>query len=223
MNGGGILSLTGALAGYLYLATSQLNNNMKRGTIILLVVAGAFLLLLMNGCGSYNSMVTKQEATSSAWGQVENVYQRRLDLIPNLVNTVKGVANFEQKTLTDVINARASASQMKVDASKLSPEQIKNFQASQGELSQALGRLMVVAEQYPQLKATQNFLELQSQLEGTENRITVERQNFNNVVQDYNAYIRRFPQVIYAGMFGFEKKGYFEAVQGAEKAPEVKF
>jgi LemA protein len=196
---------------------------MKKGTIILLVIAGLFVLLLMNGCGSYNSMVTKQEATSSAWAQVENVYQRRADLIPNLVNTVKGVANFEQKTLTDVINARASASQMKVDASKLNPEQLQKFQSSQGELSQALGRLMVVAEQYPQLKATQNFLELQSQLEGTENRISVERMKFNDIVKDYNGYIRKFPQVIYAGIFGFEKKGYFEADQGAEKAPEVKF
>ncbi len=196
---------------------------MKRGTIILLVIAGAFLLLVFNGCGSYNNMVSKQEATSSAWSQVENVYQRRLDLIPNLVNTVKGVANFEQKTLTDVINARASATQVKVDASKLSPEQIQKFQASQGELSQALGRLMVVAEQYPQLKATQNFLELQSQLEGTENRIAVERQKFNEIVKEYNTYVRKFPQVIYAGMFGFDKKGYFEAVTGAEKAPEVKF
>jgi LemA protein len=196
---------------------------MKKGTIILLVIAGLFVLLLMNGCGSYNSMVTKQEATSSAWAQVENVYQRRADLIPNLVNTVKGVANFEQKTLTDVINARASASQMKVDASKLNPEQLQKFQSSQGELSQALGRLMVVAEQYPQLKATQNFLELQSQLEGTENRISVERMKFNDIVKDYNGYIRKFPQVIYAGIFGFEKKGYFEAEQGAEKAPEVTF
>jgi LemA protein len=196
---------------------------MKRGTIILLVVVGALLLLVFNGCGSYNNMVSKQEATSSAWSQVENVYQRRLDLIPNLVATVKGVANFEQKTLTDVINARASATQMKVDASKLSPEQIEKFQASQGQLSQALGRLMVVAEQYPQLKATQNFLELQSQLEGTENRIAVERQKFNDIVKDYNTYVRKFPQVIYAGMFGFEKKGYFEATAGADKAPEVKF
>lgn len=196
---------------------------MKRSTIILLSVAAALLLLVFNGCGSYNNMVTKQEGVSSAWSQVENVYQRRLDLIPNLVNTVKGVANFEQKTLTDVIEARSKASSIKVDASKLSPEQIEKFQASQGELSQALGRLMVVAEQYPQLKATQNFLELQSQLEGTENRITVERQKFNEVVKDYNSYIRKFPQVLYAGMFGFDKKGYFEAAAGADKAPEVKF
>lgn len=196
---------------------------MKKGTIILLVIVGAILLLIMNGCGSYNNMVSKQEATSSAWSQVENVYQRRLDLIPNLVNTVKGVANFEQKTLEGVINARASATQVKVDASKLSPEQIQKFQASQGELSQALGRLMVVAEQYPQLKATQNFLELQSQLEGTENRIAVERQKFNEIVKDYNTYIRKFPQVLYAGIFGFDKKGYFEATAGADKAPEVNF
>ncbi len=196
---------------------------MKRGTIILLVVVGALLLLVFNGCGSYNNMVSKQEATSSAWSQVENVYQRRLDLIPNLVATVKGVANFEQKTLEGVIQARASATQIKVDASKLSPEQIEKFQASQGQLSQALGRLMVVAEQYPQLKATQNFLELQSQLEGTENRIAVERKNFNDVAKEYNTYIRTFPQVIYAGMFGFDKKGYFEATVGADKAPEVTF
>lgn len=180
---------------------------MKKGTIILLAVVAALLLLAFNGCGSYNKMVSKQETVSSAWGQVENVYQRRSDLIPNLVNTVKGVANFEQKTLTDVINARASATQMKIDASNLSPEQIQKFQASQGNLSQALGRLMVVAEQYPQLKATENFKELQSQLEGTENRITVERQKFNEVVKDYNSYIRSVPQVLYAGMFGFDKKG----------------
>ena len=196
---------------------------MKRSNIILLAIGAALLLLVFNGCGSYNNMVTKQESTSSAWAQVENVYQRRMDLIPNLVNTVKGVANFEQKTLTDVINARARATQMKVDASKLSPEQLSKFQASQGELSQALGRLMVVAEQYPQLKATQNFLELQSQLEGTENRIAVERGKFNDIVKDYNSYIRKFPQVLYAGIFGFDKKGYFEAVAGADKAPEVKF
>ncbi|OYU96802.1 MAG: LemA family protein [Bacteroidetes bacterium B1(2017)] len=196
---------------------------MKRSNIILLVIGAALLLLVFNGCGSYNNMVSKQETVSSSWAQVENVYQRRSDLIPNLVNTVKGVANFEQKTLTDVINARASATQVKVDASKLSPDQIQKFQASQGELSQALGRLMVVAEQYPQLRATENFKELQSQLEGTENRIAVERGKFNDVVKDYNSYIRKFPQVLYAGMFGFDKKGYFEAVAGADKAPEVKF
>ncbi len=196
---------------------------MKRSNIILLVIGAALLLLVFNGCGSYNNMVTKQETVSSSWAQVENVYQRRSDLIPNLVSTVKGVANFEQKTLTDVINARASASQIKVDASRLSPAQIEKFQASQGELTQALGRLMVVAEQYPQLKATENFMELQSQLEGTENRIAVERGKFNEVVKDYNSYIRQFPQVVFAGMLGFDKKGYFEAVAGADKAPKVEF
>lgn len=220
----GILSCHPVLATNLYLAiTSIKTQNMKKGTIILLVVVGVILLLVMNGCGSYNNMVSKQEGTESAWAQVENVYQRRMDLIPNLVNTVKGVANFEQKTLESVIQARANASSIKVDASKLSPEQIQKFQASQGELSQALGRLMVVAEQYPQLKATQNFLELQSQLEGTENRIAVERQKFNDVVKDYNTYIRKFPQVLYSGVLGFSKKGYFEATAGAEKAPEVQF
>ncbi|MCF8255281.1 MAG: LemA family protein [Bacteroidia bacterium] len=196
---------------------------MKTSNIILLVIGAALLLLGFSGCGAYNSMVTKQESVSSAWADVENVYQRRSDLIPNLVNTVKGVANFEQKTLTDVISARASATQMKVDASKLSPEQISKFQSSQGELSQALGRLMMVAEQYPQLKATENFKELQSQLEGTENRIAVERGKFNGIVKEYNAYIRKFPQVLFAGMLGFDKKGYFEADKGAEKAPEVQF
>lgn len=208
----------------MYLAMSITNfKNMKTSNIILLVIGAALLLLGFSGCGAYNSMVTKQESVSSAWADVENVYQRRSDLIPNLVNTVKGVANFEQKTLTDVISARASATQMKVDASKLSPEQISKFQSSQGELSQALGRLMMVAEQYPQLKATENFKELQSQLEGTENRIAVERGKFNGIVKEYNAYIRKFPQVLFAGMLGFDKKGYFEADKGAEKAPEVQF
>ncbi len=196
---------------------------MKRSTIILLAIGGLLLLLVFNGCGSYNNMVNKQETVGSGWAQVENVYQRRSDLIPNLVSTVKGVANFEKETLTDVINARASATQIKVDASTLSPEQISKFQASQGQLSQALGRLMVVSEQYPQLRATENFKELQSQLEGTENRIAVERGRFNEVVKDYNSYIRKFPQVLYAGIFGFDKKGYFEAEAGADKAPKVDF
>ncbi|MBW7845294.1 MAG: LemA family protein [Bacteroidia bacterium] len=196
---------------------------MKKQNIILFVILGILALFVINGFMGYNKMVSKQEATSTAWAQVENVYQRRLDLIPNLVNTVKGAANFEQKTLTDVINARANATSVKVDASKLSADQISKFQASQGELSQALGRLMVVAEQYPQLKATENFKELQSQLEGTENRIATERQKFNEVVKDYNTFIRKFPHVIYSGWFGFEKKGYFEADKGAEKAPTVSF
>lgn len=196
---------------------------MNRGTIILLAIGAALVLLFMSGCGSYNNMVSKQESVSGAWGNVENVYQRRADLIPNLVSTVKGVANFEQKTLTDVVEARAKATSMKVDASKLSPEQIEKFQSSQGELSQALGRLMMITENYPQLRATESFKELQAQLEGTENRIATERQRFNEVVKDYNSYIRKFPQVLFAGILGFDKKGYFEADKGAEKAPKVNF
>jgi LemA protein len=196
---------------------------MKKGTIILLGVLAVVLLLVFNGCGSYNNMVTKQETVSKAWGQVENVYQRRMDLIPNLVNTVKGAANFESSTLEKVIAARASATQVKIDPDKLTPENIQKYQAAQGEISQALGKLLMITENYPQLRATESFRDLQSQLEGTENRITVERQKFNEIVQDYNSYVRKFPQVIYAGWFGFEKKGYFEADKVAEKAPEVKF
>jgi LemA protein len=196
---------------------------MKKGTIILLGILAVVLLLVFNGCGSYNNMVTKQETVSKAWGQVENVYQRRMDLIPNLVNTVKGAANFESSTLEKVIAARASATQVKIDPDKLTPENIEKYQAAQGQISQALGKLLMITENYPQLRATESFRDLQSQLEGTENRITVERQKFNEIVQDYNSYVRKFPQIIYAGWFGFEKKGYFEADKGAEKAPEVKF
>ena len=196
---------------------------MNKGTIILLAIVAAVVLLLMSGCGSYNNMVTKQEGTTKAWANVQSAYQRRLDLIPNLVATVKGAANFEQQTLTAVIEARAKATQITVDPEKLTPESLQKFQSSQGELSQALGRLMMVSEQYPQLRATQNFSELQSQIEGTENRIKVERDNFNVAVNDYNSYIRKFPQVIFAGMLGFDKKGYFEADAAAAKAPEVKF
>jgi LemA protein len=196
---------------------------MNKGTIILLAIVAAVVLLLMSGCGSYNNMVTKQEGTTKAWANVQSAYQRRLDLIPNLVATVKGAANFEQQTLTAVIEARAKATQITVDPEKLTPESLQKFQSSQGELSQALGRLMVVSEQYPQLRATQNFSELQSQIEGTENRIKVERDNFNLAINDYNSYIRKFPQVLFAGILGFDKKGYFEADAAAAKAPEVKF
>ena len=176
----------------------------------------------LSSCG-YNSMVQLDEQVTSQWGQVENVYQRRADLIPNLVASVKGAANFEQTTLTRVIEARAKATSVQVDPTKLTPEAIQKFQASQGELSAALGRLMVVAERYPELKANQNFLELQSQLEGTENRITVERMKFNQVTQEYNTKIRSFPNNITAGMFGFQKKGYFQAEAGSNKAPKVEF
>jgi LemA protein len=196
---------------------------MKKGNIILLSILAVLVLLVFNACGSYNSMNEKRTFTEGAWAKVQSAYQRRLDLIPNLVATVKGAANFEQKTLTDVIEARAKASSIQVDPDKLTPENIKKFQGAQGELSQALGRLMVVSEQYPQLRATQNFSELQSQIEGTENRIKVERDNFNDAVTSYNVYIKNFPQVIYSSMFGFDKKGFFEADAAAAKAPEVKF
>jgi LemA protein len=176
----------------------------------------------LSSCG-YNSMVQLDEQVTSQWGQVENVYQRRADLIPNLVASVKGAANFEQTTLTRVIEARAKATSVQVDPTKLTPEAIQKFQASQGELTAALGRLMVVSERYPELKANQNFLELQAQLEGTENRITVERMKFNQVTQEYNTKIRSFPNNITAGMFGFTKKGYFQAEAGSNKAPKVEF
>lgn len=192
---------------------------MKKLMYTLVAVMAVFSL---SSCG-YNSMVTLDEQVQSQWAQVQNVYQRRSDLIPNLVNTVKGAANFEQSTLTKVIEARAKATSVTVDASKLTPESIQKFQAAQGELTQSLGRLLVSVERYPELKANQNFLELQSQLEGSENRITVERQKFNEITQVYNSKIRTFPNNITAGMFGFTKKGYFEADAGAAKAPNVQF
>ncbi len=192
---------------------------MKRIRIGLFAVV---VSLLFSSCG-YNKMVEMQEQVTSQWAQVENVYQRRADLIPNLVNTVKGYASHERETLEGVIEARSKATSVNIDPSNLTPETIQQFNQAQEGLSSALSRLMVVVERYPDLKANQNFLELQSQLEGTENRITVERMKFNETTQTYNAYIRKFPQVIYAGWFKFEKKAYFEAQQGAQKAPEVQF
>jgi LemA protein len=189
------------------------------GVIILVVL----MIFGIGGC-SYNGMVKKEEAVSSAWSQVENVYQRRSDLIPNLVSTVKGAANFEKETLTQVIQARASATQVKIDPTNLSAESLKNFDQAQAGLGSALNRLMVSVEKYPDLKANQNFRDLQSQIEGSENRITEERRKFNIVVQEYNSSIRSFPNNLMAGMFGFEKKAYFEAVSpNADKAPEVSF
>jgi LemA protein len=173
--------------------------------------------------GSYNKMVTKGENVTRAWQDVESDYQRRLDLIPNLVNTVKGYAEFEKSTLTEVIEARAAATQVKIDPTNLNEESMKNFQAAQGQLSGALSRLLVTVERYPDLKANQNFLELQAELAGTENRIKVARNKFNETVQDYNTYIKSFPRNMLAGMFGFTPKAYFEADAGAAKAPEVKF
>jgi LemA protein len=175
----------------------------------------------LTSCG-YNSMVDKETAVEAQWAQVENVYQRRADLIPNLVNTVKGSAEFVKSTLTDVIKARAEATSVKINADKLTPENIQKYQQAQDGLTSALGKLMVVSEQYPDIRTNQ-FDNLMTELEGTENRIAVERRKFNEAVQDYNAYIRRFPNNLTAGMFGFEKKGYFTAQPGAEKAPTVDF
>lgn len=176
----------------------------------------------LSSCG-YNSMVEKEEAVNTAWSNVENQYQRRADLIPNLVNTVKGYTTHEQETLESVVNARSKATQITLNAENMTPEKLKEYQAIQGEVGSALSRLLAVTENYPELKANQNFQELQAQLEGTENRISVERRNFNQATQDYNTYIRKFPNNLFAGMFGFEKKPYFEAEAGNEKAPEVKF
>lgn len=192
---------------------------MKR---IIFSIVGFFAVLSLSSCG-YNSMVQLDEQVTSQWAQVENVYQRRSDLIPNLVASVKGAAEFEKTTLTDVIAARAKATSITVDPANLTPESIAQFQAAQGQLGQSLGRLLATVEAYPQLKANQNFLELQAQLEGTENRITVERQKFNVVTQEYNSKIRTFPNNLTAGMFGFKPKGYFKADAGANKAPKVEF
>lgn len=197
--------------------------NMKRGYVVLIVIVAVVLVLFFWIKGMYNSMVRMDEGVSSAWAQVENVYQRRADLVPNLVATVKGYAEHESSTLEAVVNARAKATQMTVDPSSLSEAEIAQFTAAQDELGAAIGRLLVSVERYPDLKANQNFLELQAQLEGTENRITVERQKFNEAARSYNVTIRKFPNNIFAGMFGFEKKGYFEASEGAEQAPVVSF
>ena len=195
---------------------------MKKGTIIIIVVA------ILAGCalwlkGAYNNMVTAEEGVSAAWSQVENVYQRRSDLIPNLVATVKGYAEHESSTLEGVVEARSKATQVTVDPENLTPEALAKFNDAQGELSNALGRLFMLRENYPDLKANQNFSELQAQLEGTENRIATERMKFNETAKAYNTLIRQFPANIVASIFGFEKKGYFEATAGAEKAPVVEF
>ena len=196
---------------------------MKKTWIVLAVIAVILVMAYSSIKGSYNSMVTMQEGVTAQWSQVENVYQRRSDLIPNLVNTVKGYADFEKETLTQVIEARAKATAVNINPDKLDAQSLQNFQNAQSGLSSALSKLMVVVEKYPDLKANQGFLDLQAQLEGTENRITVERQKFNQSAQAYNTFIRTFPKNIFAGMFGFEKKAYFEAEKGAEKAPQVKF
>ncbi|MEY5048088.1 MAG: hypothetical protein RLZZ175_1447 [Bacteroidota bacterium] len=192
---------------------------MKRLVKLILIISSVAVL---SSCG-YNSGVEKQEAVDKQWAQVENVYQRRMDLIPNLVNTVKGAANFEKSTLTAVMEARASATKVTIDPSKLTPEAIQKFETAQNGLSAALGKLMMVTENYPQLRANESFMALQAEIAGTENRIATERMRFNEVVSDYNTHIRKFPNNLFSGMFGFEKKGYFKANEKAATAPEVKF
>ena len=192
-----------------------------------LIIIGAIVVLVVIGYstikGTYNNIVTQNETIKQSWSQVENQYQRRADLIPNLVSTVKGYASHEQETLTQVIEARSKATSTTIDANNLTAESMQQFQQAQNGLSSALSKLMVVVERYPDLKANESFLQLQAQLEGTENRIAVERRNFNTTVGNYNKTIRQFPTNIYAGFFGFEEEPYFEAEDGNEVAPEVNF
>jgi LemA protein len=201
---------------------------MKKSTIIILVSVAAFLFLFIllpigYGIGSYNKLVTSEETVNSQWANVESQYQRRADLIPNLVQTVKGYATHESSTLEGVMAARAKATQVTIDPKNMTPEKLQQYQAAQGQVGAALGRLMVVSENYPNLKANQNFLELQAQLEGTENRIAVERGRFNDLAKSFNTSIRSFPTNIVANITGFQKKPYFEAEKAAAKAPTVKF
>lgn len=206
----------------------QYNNKLKRKSmrkkpINIIVIIGIIAIIAIWVITAYNGLVKKDEACSQQWSKVESQYQRRLDLIPNLVNTVKGYASHEKETLTDVVNARNIASSSKVDPNNLTQESLDKYQQSQAALKSSLDRLMVVVERYPDLKANQNFLELQSQLEGTENRIAVERQKFADIINAFNSKLRRFPTNIIAGMFGFERKAYFAADKGAETAPKVEF
>jgi len=193
-----------------------------RPVVILGLVAVGLIIALSGGC-SYNGFVNKDTAVEQAWGNVQSAYQRRADLVPNLVETVKGAANFEQSTLTGVAEARAKATSIQVDPTNLTPEKMAEFQQAQTGLSQAIGRLLMVTENYPELRATESFKELQAQLEGTENRIKVERDKFNATVAEYNNAVRRFPANFWAGIFGFDRKAPFEADQGAQNAPKVQF
>ncbi|MDM8337077.1 LemA family protein [Mediterranea massiliensis] len=193
---------------------------MKKGTIIIVAVVAIIAIWAISG---YNSLVSMDENVSGQWSNVETQYQRRADLIPNLVNTVKGYAAHEKETLEGVIAARSQATQIKVDPTDLTPEKLAEYQKAQGAITSALGKLLAITENYPDLKANQNFLELQAQLEGTENRINVARKNFNDAAKAYNTAIRRFPKNLLAGMFGFDKRAYFEAAEGAEQAPQVQF
>lgn len=195
---------------------------MKKTWTIITVIA-VIAILVIYSISSYNSLVTQDESVSTAWSNVENQYQRRADLIPNLVNTVKGYAAHEKETLDAVITARSKATQATISIDDLTPEKLQAYQKAQGEIGAALGRLLAITENYPDLKANENFQALQAQLEGTENRISVERRKFNETAKGYNTTIRRFPKNIIAGLFGFEKHPYFEASEGSEKAPEVKF
>lgn len=196
---------------------------MKKSLIVLISILALLVIIIGYGISINNKMVNADEAVMSQWAKVENQYQRRADLIPNLVNTVKGYASHEKETLDAVVNARAKATQVTISPDNLNEASLQKYQAAQGELSQVLGRLLMVTENYPDLKANQNFLELQAQLEGTENRISTERTRYTDMVRDYNAMIRRFPASIIAGIGGFDKKPQFTAEAGAEKAPEVKF
>mgnify|MGYP003584739242 CR=1 FL=1 len=196
---------------------------MKKGCSGLVVVLVILAILVIWGIKAYNSMVKQREAVNTAWSNVENTYQRRADLIPNLVSTVKGYAKHEQSTLEGVVEARAKATQIKVDPANLDEASLKKFNDAQGELGSALGKLLMIQENYPDLKANENFLELQSQLEGTENRINVARTNFNDTAKNYNTYLQKFPNNVISGLFGFKTKPYFEAAAGAETAPKVEF
>ncbi|MDD2242761.1 MAG: LemA family protein [Bacteroidales bacterium] len=196
---------------------------MKKGCSGLIVVLVILAILVVWGIKAYNSMVKQREAVNTAWSNVENTYQRRADLIPNLVSTVKGYAKHEQSTLEGVVEARAKATQIKVDPANLDEASLKKFNDAQGELGSALGKLLMIQENYPNLKANENFLELQSQLEGTENRINVARSNFNDTAKNYNTYLQKFPNNVISGLFGFKTKPYFEASAGTETAPKVEF
>lgn len=196
---------------------------MRKGLIAIIVVVVLVLIMFLWIQGTYNKMVTQGEVVTKQWSQVENVYQSRMDKTKNLLKIVEASANFEKSTLTEVVNARAKATSVTVDPTKLTPASIQQFQKAQDAFGQTLGKLMVVVEKYPELKSTENFKEFQSQYEGMENRIAVERKNFNEAVANYNIYIKQFPSNMFARMFGFSEKGYFQAAAGAEKAPDIEF
>jgi LemA protein len=208
---------------FVNLTINQIDHKMKKGILPVIVIVVIVLLIVSWAVGIYNKIVPMNEKVATEWSNVETQYQRRADLIPNFVNTVKGAAAFEQETLTRVIEARAKATQVTVDPSNITPAQLQEFQAAQGEVSSALARLMVVVEQYPELKATQNYRDLQVELEGTENRISVARNNFNDAARAYNTYIKQFPKNLIASVTKFTQRPYFESAEGTEVAPKVEF